>query len=144
MPDRSSAFVLQFRELTIDDVPLVGGKNAALGEMVANFSPLGIAVPDGFAVTAAAYNHFLETAGLRPAIERLLHGLDTRAVRDLARRGEAIRRLISTAALPDDLRTAIVAAYQELSGGAPAGIDVAVRSSATAEDLPDASFAGQQ
>ena len=68
MSDRSSALILQFRELTIDDVPLVGGKNAALGEMVANFTPLGIAVPDGFAITATAYNHFLETAQLPPNI----------------------------------------------------------------------------
>jgi pyruvate,water dikinase len=144
MSDRSSALILQFRELTIDDVPLVGGKNAALGEMVANFTPLGIAVPDGFAITATAYNHFLETAQLRPKIEKLLDGLDTHAIRDLARRGEAVRRLISGASLPEDLRTAINTAYAEMSGGAPDGIDVAVRSSATAEDLPDASFAGQQ
>src|SRR3989344_1214815 len=143
MSDRSSALILQFRELTIDDVPLVGGKNAALGEMVANFAPLGIAVPDGFAITAAAYNHFLDSALLRPEIERLLTSLDTRAVRDLARRGKAIRHLISTAAFPEDLRAAIVSAYNELSAGVPDGIDVAVRSSATAEDLPDASFAGQ-
>ena len=144
MPERSAALILWFRELTIDDVPLVGGKNAALGEMAANFAPLGIAVPDGFAITAAAYGHFLNTAQLRPEIERLLKGLDTRAVRDLARRGAAIRRLIVAANLPEDLRPVIASAYHELSGGAPDGIDVAVRSSATAEDLPDASFAGQQ
>ncbi|HEY4476943.1 MAG TPA: phosphoenolpyruvate synthase [Candidatus Paceibacterota bacterium] len=144
MSDRASALILQFRELTIDDIPLVGGKNAALGEMVSNFAPLGIAVPDGFAITATAYNHFLDSTALRPAIERLLNGLNTRKVRDLARRGAAIRHLISSANLPDDLRSAITAAYHELGGGAPEGSDVAVRSSATAEDLPDASFAGQQ
>lgn len=144
MSERSTALILWFRDLTIDDVPLVGGKNAALGEMVANFAPLGIAVPDGFAITSAAYDHFLDTANLRPEIERLLKGLDTRSVRDLARRGAAIRRVISTATMSDDLRSVIDTAYHELSGGVPDGIDVAVRSSATAEDLPDASFAGQQ
>ncbi|MEK7622048.1 MAG: phosphoenolpyruvate synthase [Patescibacteria group bacterium] len=144
MPDRSNALILPFRELTIDDVPLVGGKNAALGEMVANFAPFGIAVPDGFAITAKAYDYFLDNAQLRPEIERLLAGLDTRAVRDLARRGEAVRRVISRASFPEDLRLAINSAYLELSGGASDGIAVAVRSSATAEDLPDASFAGQQ
>ena len=72
MSDRSAALIIPFRELTIDDVSLVGGKNAALGEMVANFLPLGIAVPDGFAVTAAAYNHFLDAAGRRPAIASMM------------------------------------------------------------------------
>lgn len=134
---------IPFKELTINDVPLVGGKNAALGEMVRNLKPLGVSVPDGFAVTAFAYNHFLDEAGLREGINDTLAQLDVGNVEDLQVKGKIVRDMILKASLPQDLKEAIGAAYQALT--AEYGVsDVAVRSSATAEDLPGASFAGQQ
>ncbi len=137
-------FIRWFRELGIGDVPLVGGKNASLGEMFQALTPRGVRVPDGFAVTAEGYRHFLRSAGLDHRIDAILAGLDTHDMANLAVRGDQIRRAITDATLPQDLAAEIVAAYAELpaAGGEPA--DVAVRSSATAEDLPDASFAGQQ
>jgi pyruvate,water dikinase len=137
-------FIRWFRELGIGDVPLVGGKNASLGEMFQALTPRGVRVPDGFAVTAEGYRHFLRSAGLDHRIDAILEGLDTHDMANLAARGDQIRRAITDATLPEDLAAEIVAAYAELpaAGGEPA--DVAVRSSATAEDLPDASFAGQQ
>ena len=133
-----------FEELGIDDVPLVGGKNASLGEMYRTLTPEGIRVPNGFAVTADAYRGFLRAAGLDRRIVEILRGLDTNDVDDLRRRGQRARQSILGADLPEPLAEAIVAAYERLSEGAPGPVDVAVRSSATAEDLPDASFAGQQ
>jgi pyruvate,water dikinase len=137
-------FIRWFRELGIGDVPLVGGKNASLGEMFQALTPRGVRVPDGFAVTAEGYRHFLRSAGLDRRIDAILEGLDTHDMANLGARGDQIRRAITDATLPEDLAAEIVAAYAELpaSGGEP--VDVAVRSSATAEDLPDASFAGQQ
>jgi pyruvate,water dikinase len=137
-------FIRWFRELGIGDVPLVGGKNASLGEMFQALTPRGVRVPDGFAVTAEGYRHFLRSAGLDRRIDTILHGLDTHDLANLAARGDEIRRAIVDATLPDDLAAEIVAAYAGFpaAGGEP--VDVAVRSSATAEDLPDASFAGQQ
>jgi pyruvate,water dikinase len=137
-------FIRRFDEIGIDDVPLVGGKNASLGEMYRALTPKGVKVPDGFAVTAEAYWHFLRGAGLDAKLREILTGLDTRDLEDLARRGERARQAILSASLPDDLGRAIVAAYAQLSEGVAGPLDVAVRSSATAEDLPDASFAGQQ
>lgn len=137
-------FILWFRDLTIDDVPRVGGKNAALGEMVAELMPLGVNVPDGFAVTAAAYNYFLDESGVRDEINQLLRELDVHDVADLQDKGAQIRKLITDAEFPDDMRQAIVDAYHQLEEEYTQDVDVAVRSSATAEDLPDASFAGQQ
>lgn len=137
-------FIRWFRELGIDDVPQVGGKTASLGELFRVLTPRGVRVPDGFAITADGYRHFLSSAGLERRIEAILEGLDTRDMDNLASRGEAIQRAILDATLPDGLVAEILAAYAELpaAGGEP--VDVAVRSSATAEDLPDASFAGQQ
>jgi pyruvate,water dikinase len=121
----------------------VGGKNASLGEMVRSLTSEGIRVPDGFAITAEAYRHFISVNDLGGLIRDRITGLDTSNIQDLADCGRSIRETILKASLPTDLEQEIVASYQELSG--PDGeIDVAVRSSATAEDLPDASFAGQQ
>ncbi|MFA5155749.1 MAG: phosphoenolpyruvate synthase [Patescibacteria group bacterium] len=138
-------FVHFFKELTIKNVPQVGGKNASLGEMYGRLSRKGMRVPNGFATTAAAYNYFLESTGLKAKIKQILKGLDTKDVKDLMRRGAIIRRLIVATEMPRDFQTAILQAYRALSAEYKIkNIDVAVRSSATAEDLPDASFAGQQ
>jgi pyruvate,water dikinase len=142
--DRGAAWILPFAEITLDDIPLVGGKNASLGEMVRELGNQGVRVPDGFAVTAAAYRSFLREAGLEETIGRQLEGLDTHDMANLSARGQAIRQAILGAPLPDRLAEQIERAYQRLQGNQSAPLDVAVRSSATAEDLPDASFAGQQ
>ena len=139
-----SAYIRWFSEISIDDIPSVGGKNASLGEMVRALTPSGIAIPDGFAVTADAYRSFLASTGVDVTIEEILNGLDTRDVGDLQSRGKRVRHAILSAELPDDLRQAIADAYLRLKADCLHPIDVAVRSSATAEDLPDASFAGQQ
>lgn len=135
--------IIWYKDLTIEDVPKVGGKNAALGEMVRELLPLGVRVPNGFAVTADAYNHFLDAANLRGRINDTLAGLDTHDMRELQARGKKVREMILAEELPEDLKAAIVNAYKELVELEGAE-DVAVRSSATAEDLPGASFAGQQ
>ncbi len=132
-----------FKDITIDDIPLVGGKNASLGEMVRDLAAKGVQVPDGFAITSDAYHHFIHEAGLDRLIHEILVGLDTRNLQNLSHRGQAIRHAILNSTIPGDLEESIIEAYRELNHGCiPA--DVAVRSSATAEDLPDASFAGQQ
>ena len=133
-------YVRWFRDISIADVAAVGGKNASLGEMYRELAPQGVRVPNGFAVTADGYRRFLAANQLEDRIRAALDGLDLGDVADLRVRGSRVRELIVSAELPQDLREAIVAAYREL--GEPS--DVAVRSSATAEDLPDASFAGQQ
>ncbi|TSC67592.1 MAG: pyruvate, water dikinase [Parcubacteria group bacterium Gr01-1014_73] len=143
--DKQKANVIWFKDLGIEDVPQVGGKNAALGEMFANLTKLGINVPNGFAITARAYSDFLDKAGIRVGMDKILKNLDTGNVRALQKAGKQVRQLILKSNLPKDLEYEIAAAYQEL--GKQSGIaepDVAVRSSATAEDLPDSSFAGQQ
>ncbi|MFA5023892.1 MAG: phosphoenolpyruvate synthase [Patescibacteria group bacterium] len=138
-------FVHFFSELTIKDVPQVGGKNASLGEMYSHLVKKGIRVPNGFATTAAAYHYFLESTGLKKKIKDILKGLDTHNVKDLMKRGAMIRKLIEETDLPKDFSKAISDAYKKLSLSYKVkNLDVAVRSSATAEDLPDASFAGQQ
>lgn len=133
-----------FDQIDISQVGLVGGKNASLGEMYRELAHHGIRVPNGFAVTAAAYREFIEHNGLEGAIENLLDGLDTHNVVDLRARAGEIRRLINDGVFPAELRKSIVGAYFDLGGRLDTPTDVAVRSSATAEDLPDASFAGQQ
>jgi pyruvate, water dikinase len=133
-----------FRDLGMDDVEEVGGKNASLGEMVSNLADLGVQVPDGFATTAAAYRSFIGDTGLAERISGLLEDLDTDDVRRLAEVGREIRTAVVEQEFPADLEQDIRDAYDELveeSGEEPS---FAVRSSATAEDLPDASFAGQQ
>lgn len=141
--NHSAEFIKWFSEIRIEDVSLVGGKTASLGEMFRELSPKGIRIPDGFAITAEAYRHFLREAQLEQEICNQLAKLDTRNIENLRLRGSAIRQAILGATLPASLEKEIVEAYQTL-GGEMDPVDVAVRSSATAEDLPGASFAGQQ
>lgn len=137
--------VLFFKDLSIKDVPLVGGKNASLGEMLSHLTKKGIRVPDGFATTAYAYRSFIEESGLKKKIKEALKDLNTHDVRDLMKRGAAVRKMILEVELPENLKKEIAQAYKKLSAQYKVKeLDVAVRSSATAEDLPDASFAGQQ
>uniref|UniRef100_A0A831UG74 Phosphoenolpyruvate synthase n=1 Tax=Geobacter metallireducens TaxID=28232 RepID=A0A831UG74_GEOME len=140
----STTYIRWFSEITIDDVPLVGGKNASLGEMYRELRPLGVKIPNGFAVTAEAYWHLLRTAGVLDDMKRTLAKLHKEDVDDLAFRGHRLRELVYGAPLPPDLAAEIVAAYRGLCAEYGENCDVAVRSSATAEDLPTASFAGQQ
>ena len=142
MSNGSPAYIRWFSDLGLGDVPSVGGKNASLGELYRELASAGVRVPNGFAITADGYRHFLQVTGLNARIAELLGGLQVRDLTALAERGLAIRHAITAADLPGDLQDAIVAAYDQLGDGV--AIDVAVRSSATAEDLPDASFAGQQ
>ena len=137
-------FIYWFSELGIQDVPAVGGKNASLGEMFSNLTSKGVAIPDGYAISAYAYDYYVEASGVREQIHSLLSGLDIRDLESLAACGEKIRSLIRNAPLPKDLEDEIKAAYDQLSAKYGGEVDTAVRSSATAEDLPDASFAGQQ
>jgi pyruvate,water dikinase len=136
-------FIKRFGDITIKDIPTVGGKTASLGEMFRELAPQGVKVPDGFAITAEAYRYFLRQDSLDKRIDDLLKDLDTRDIDALRRCGSAIREEILATALPTDLETEILAAYDELRVSSKT-FDVAVRSSATAEDLPDASFAGAQ
>jgi pyruvate,water dikinase len=134
--------ILWFEEIGKDDVDIVGGKCSSLGELS---SKAGVPTLPGFAITAHSYNHFLKQANLREFIKKVLEGLDTHNLRDLARRGKAIRRKISSSKFPKEMEEEIKKAYHRL--GSRIGVPnpyVAVRSSATAEDLPGASFAGQQ
>ena len=132
-----------FADLGIGDVERVGGKNASLGEMVQHLSTAGVRVPDGFATTAAAYREFLAFDGLADRINAMLADLDVDDVQELAKVGKQIRDEVQEHPFPAQLEADIRAAYTRLTDGA-GGLSVAVRSSATAEDLPDASFAGQQ
>ncbi len=142
---KKEALVLWLDELTIEDIPIAGGKNASLGEMIRNLSPMGINIPYGFVVTSTAYYRFLDYNNLRDKIRETLRGLNVDDVADLARRGYSVRELIKGGEFPEELEELIKDYYNRLSEryGTHA-VDVAVRSSATAEDLPDASFAGQQ
>ncbi len=136
-------FVRFFREIGRRDVPLVGGKNASLGEMFLALTPRGVNVPDGFAVTAEAYRHVLDAASAWGPLRSALAGLDPGDVDNLARRGAQARAIIQDAPLPADLEAEIREGYRALEAAYGRGVGVAVRSSATAEDLPAASFAGQ-
>ncbi len=138
------AYIRWFEEIGIDDIPLVGGKNASLGEMIRELASQGIKVPNGFAITGEAYWHLVHASAIEQRIKAILSDLNTRDAVNLSQRGSAVRHAIMAAQLPQDLQDSIVTAYHELSEGAGGPVDVAVRSSATAEDLPDASFAGQQ
>jgi pyruvate,water dikinase len=140
----SNTCIRWFSELTLDDVPLVGGKNASLGEMYRGLKGEGINVPDGFAITATAYRELLESAGIGEQLATLLDGLDTDDAAELARRGRRARDLILSAPIPEGMRTGILEAFHRLIDEYGPDTSVAVRSSATAEDLPTASFAGQQ
>ncbi len=139
------SMVVWLDELSIEDIPVAGGKNASLGEMIKNLGPLGINIPYGFVVTSNAYYSFLEYNNLRERIREVLSGLDVNDIADLARRGYTVRELIKGGEFPPELERLIKDFYGKLSEKYNThAVDVAVRSSATAEDLPDASFAGQQ
>ena len=142
--NKKRVFILWFKDLTIKDVPLVGGKNASLGEMYQTLTNEGINIPNGFAVTAYAYRYFLKKANIENEIKNILSGLDTHNIRNLTEKGRKVRETILESTLPSELRNAILKSYKKLCGEYGQDTDVAVRSSATAEDLPDASFAGQQ
>ena len=137
-------FIRFFNEIGITDVPLVGGKNASLGEMYQQLTPQGVKVPNGFATTADAYRYVLDTAGAWEALHAALDGLDPDDVTDLAQRGAQARSIVYAAPLPDDLRQQMLEAYRKLRDEYGEDMSLAIRSSATAEDLPTASFAGQQ
>lgn len=136
--------IIWFEELRLLDVPLVGGKNASLGEMVSQLAPKGVRVPGGFAITAHAYHLFLSESGLGEKLDRLLGELDTDSLNNLSQTGRRIRRAMLATVLPEKLEQEIRKAYALMEQRYGKDCDVAVRSSATAEDLPDASFAGQQ
>lgn len=153
--DKTQNFILWFDQIGKDDIPLVGGKNANLGEMYQNLSGATselfpdehIQVPFGFAVTAYSYKYFISKNELDKKIADVLKDLNTGDIKQLERAGEQIREMILSAPFPEDLQSEIAKAYQGLAdrfGIQNTELDVAVRSSATAEDLPDASFAGQQ
>jgi pyruvate, water dikinase len=141
--DSAPINVRAFAELGLSDLEQVGGKNSSLGEMVANLTELGVNVPDGFATTADAYRRFIGDTGLAEEISQLLRNLDTDDTRRLAEVGRAIREAVGTREFPEDLEQDIRHAFDRLVDGRD-DVSFAVRSSATAEDLPDASFAGQQ
>ncbi|MBQ4860376.1 phosphoenolpyruvate synthase [Pseudoalteromonas sp. MMG013] len=137
-------YVLWYQELGMQDVPRVGGKNASLGEMISNLSNAGVQVPGGFATTADAFNEFLEQSGLNEKIHTILDTLDVDDVITLAKVGAEIRQWIIDTPFQPELNKAIHDAYNTLHGDTNSDVSFAVRSSATAEDMPDASFAGQQ
>ena len=133
-----------FSELGMADLDQVGGKNASLGEMVSHLTRLGVQVPDGFATTSEVYREFLGATGLAERIDQRLTALDTDDTIALAEAGREVRELVIAQPFPPQLESDIRAAYEQLAAGSGAEASFAVRSSATAEDLPDASFAGQQ
>ena len=140
---KSKKFILWFNELSIEDVPIVGGKNASLGEMYMNLTKKGVKVPNGFAVTAYAYDYFIQKAGIKNELKKILSDLD-KSKKNLAVVGKKARETILRAEIPNELKNEITNSYKKLCRQYGINTDVAVRSSATAEDLPDASFAGQQ
>ena len=142
MAAQSTALVINLDQLGKDDIEMVGGKNASLGEMISHLSDLGVSVPGGFATTSNAFNRFLNETGLLDKINSELKTLDVDDVKKLAETGKKIRTWIIEQELPKDLEQEVRQSFETMSGGED--IAVAVRSSATAEDLPDASFAGQQ
>ena len=141
---RATDLVRWFDQVSMDDVSIVGGKNASLGEMYRQLTPRGVRIPNGFATTADAYRMFLHESGLDERITQVLSGMNVSDVGNLQHHGQIVRHMILDTPLPDSLSHAIVDAYHHLCKERGQLADVAVRSSATAEDLPDASFAGQQ
>jgi len=139
-----AAFIRWFEEIRIEDVSIVGGKNASLGEMYQELTAKGIKIPNGYAITADAYWNMIKSAGILDKLKETMAGLDKTNVADLAVRGKQARDLILGAGIPDNVWTEIKTAYARLCDEYGPEVDVAVRSSATAEDLPTASFAGQQ
>ncbi|HYA18872.1 MAG TPA: phosphoenolpyruvate synthase [Bryobacteraceae bacterium] len=141
---RATGLVLWFKDVGIEDIPLVGGKNASLGEMLRHVAAQGVRVPNGFATTAYAYREFIRSAGLEPKLRVLFAGLDVQKLDQLQECARRARALLLETPFPPQLETAIAEAYRQLCREFGEDTDVAVRSSATAEDLPEASFAGQQ
>jgi pyruvate,water dikinase len=137
-------FVVWYQDLGMHDVPRVGGKNASLGEMISNLANAGVQVPGGFATTAYAFNQFLEQSGLNERIYQVLDGLNVDDVNALAKAGAQIRQWVIDTPFQTEFEQAIQTSYQQLQQGCAEDVSFAVRSSATAEDMPDASFAGQQ
>lgn len=140
----NDSLILWFEDISMDNVAQVGGKNASLGELIRDVESKGVRVPHGFAITATAYYHYLKETGLDMFIEKTLQGLDTKNLKELARCGKLIREKMRTTNVPADLEKAIIEAYERMETQYGKQVDVAVRSSATAEDLPGASFAGEQ
>src|SRR5690242_590615 len=134
-------YIKRFSEIHISNVNLVGGKNASLGEMFNSLSSKGIQIPDGFATTSAAFYYFLDYNSIAAPLKNLLAQLDTVNFKNLKKIGKEAREMMEKATIPQDLSKEIIEAYEALAGNKH--IEVAVRSSATAEDLPQASFAGQ-
>jgi pyruvate, water dikinase len=141
---KEDAFVLWFDQVGIVDIPLVGGKNASLGEMIRELKGKGVNVPNGFATTAHAYRYFIQASGIDEKLRQLFAMLDVENINSLRCIGKQARSLILNAPMTIEIQEAIGRAYAQLCGEYGVETDVAVRSSATAEDLPDASFAGQQ
>ncbi len=141
---KEKSLVLWFDEVGIADIPLVGGKNASLGEMIQQLTAQGVRVPSGFATTAHAYRYFIQSAGLEAKLREIFADLDVEDLQNLRQKGKQARALILDTPFPRELQAAIADAYEKLCDRYGDSTDVAVRSSATAEDLPDASFAGQQ
>jgi pyruvate,water dikinase len=139
----ASGYIRWFKDLRIEDVPEVGGKTASLGELYSALAPQGVRVPNGFALTAASYRDALRADGADDELRKLLAGLDKRRIADLAKRAAKARAIVYAATDRDDLRQEVIKAYKQLEQEYGRGVAVAVRSSATAEDLPNASFAGQ-
>jgi pyruvate, water dikinase len=142
--NKSAKLILWFKSLNIKDIKYVGGKNASLGEMYQKLTKKGVSVPNGFAITAYAYKFLIKHNNLQKEIKLALKGLDTSNMKDLGNRGKNVRNLILNSKFPDQLVNEIKKSYDILCKEYGKNTDVAVRSSATAEDLPDASFAGQQ
>lgn len=142
--NHAEELILWFDDIGIEDVPIVGGKNASLGEMYQHLTSEGVSVPHGFAITAYAYKYLMKETGIEQQITDALEGLDTHDLRNLQERGEKVRNIIRNAEFPQKLKDAIIESYKKMEEEYGKDVDVAVRSSATAEDLPDASFAGQQ
>jgi len=136
-------FIIWFKDLGIKNVPQVGGKNASLGEMYTQLAKLGVPVPNGFATTSKAYKYLLSHTHLMKEVKNILRGLNTHNTSDLQKRGRAVRNAVLKTPLPKDLEAEILSCYKEMEKMYGKNVDVAVRSSATAEDLPGASFAGQ-
>jgi len=141
---KKQKFILWFKEISMEEIPLAGGKNASLGEMISALSSKGVNIPNGFATTSYAFWYFMEYSGLKPKIEKILKNLDIKNINNLQQKGKRIRNLILKSEIPENLEKEILANYYKLSKEYnKKEIDVAVRSSATSEDLPGASFAGQ-
>lgn len=141
----NNKFILELSRVGINDIETVGGKNASLGEMIQNLTSLGINIPNGFVVTVAAYREFLEYNHLESTISHIINSIDHRNIESLRRGGQQVRMLLKNGRFPKEMSEVIIKAYEKLSSDYNQEYtDVAVRSSATAEDLPDASFAGQQ